>query len=393
MHATNAHAHNSHAHGTHPGHTRKHSQSYLPPSKDQPLRRSLSSVLLDEAEDLQAKGHIRSQSFNRTLPGAAISVRALSDEQILALCHDQRGCRFLQRKLADSDSGIVDRIFAATCDHIVLLMIDPFGNYFCQKLFERCTPAQVTSFLRVCAPTISTIAVNQHGTRALQKLMERIDSPEQIQLLVDALRGDVVRLIRDLNGNHVIQKLLLTLHDEDAQFIYDAACAAIIDVGSHRHGCCVLQKCLTHASDVNRRKLVSRIIEEACSLAGDPFGNYVCQYVFDLECQEYTDRLVEQFVGRVLFLSMQKFSSNVVEKSLLSSSPYLAEILIAEITQPDTLHELLLDNYGNYVIQTALDVAGRLGPAKRRQVVAAVQGALATTRSPYGRRIMTKLKE
>lgn len=374
-----------------PGHARKHSQSYLPPPKDQPLRRSLSGIIATDVKE--TKKHSRSHSSSQVLPGAGVDVLALTNDQILTLCQDQRGCRFLQRKLSCPDDDVVNKVFNATCEHVVQLMVDPFGNYFCQKLFERCSVGQVTSFLKICVPTISQIAVNQHGTRALQRLMERIETPEQVTLLVNALRRDVVSLIRDLNGNHVIQKLLLTLRSEDSMFIYDAACESIIDVGSHRHGCCVLQKCLAHASPKNQRKLVDRIIEEALSLVGDPFGNYVCQYVFDLENQEYTDRLVEQFSGRVLFLSMQKFSSNVVEKSLVSSSPKLAELLITEIIQPDVLHELLLDNYGNYVIQTAIDASGKLGTVKRQRVITAVQTALSTTRSPYGRRIMTKIRE
>lgn len=386
-----------------------HSSAHVksPFTKQSPMRRSTSSVFVGDMENEESSqlqvpvtnsnsshtpGHNRTRSASKIVPGPAISVRSLSDEQILVLCRDQRGCRYLQRKLNECDADVVNRIVEATKDQIVLLMIDPFGNYFCQKLFESCTSAQVTEFLRVCSPTVSTIAVNQHGTRALQKLMERITTKEQIFLLVDSLRNDVVRLIRDLNGNHVIQKLLLTMNGEDVQFIYDAACDSVIEVGSHRHGCCVLQRCLTYASPENRRKLVCRIIEEALSLVGDPFGNYVCQYVFDLQVQEFTDGLVAQFVGKLLFLSMQKFSSNVVEKSLRSSSPYLIDIMVDEILQPDILHELLLDNYGNYVIQTALDVSACLGPVKRKHVATTVQTALSTTKSPYGRRIMTKLK-
>ena len=48
-------------------------------------------------------------------------------------------------------------------------------------------------------------------------------------------------LIKDLNGNHVVQRCLQRLGPEDSQFIYDAAGEHCVEVASHRHGCCVLQ--------------------------------------------------------------------------------------------------------------------------------------------------------
>ncbi len=78
------------------------------------------------------------------------------------------------------------------------------------------------------------IALNQHGTRALQKMIEFITTREQvrkslllgtthadcekkIQTIIHALQDKVVDLIQDLNGNHVIQKCLNRLSPEDAQ--------------------------------------------------------------------------------------------------------------------------------------------------------------------------------
>ena len=61
------------------------------------------------------------------------------------------------------------------------------------------------------------IALNSHGTRALQKMIEFVSTSEQIQTVINALNGKVVELIQDLNGNHVIQKCLNRLSPNDAQ--------------------------------------------------------------------------------------------------------------------------------------------------------------------------------
>lgn len=70
------------------------------------------------------------------------------------------------------------------------------------------------------APAMVQIALNSHGTRALQKMIEFITTPEQIQTIINALNHRVVELIQDLNGNHVIQKCLNRLSSEDAQVCF-----------------------------------------------------------------------------------------------------------------------------------------------------------------------------
>jgi hypothetical protein len=67
--------------------------------------------------------------------------------------------------------------------------------------------------------------------------------------VIAALHPSVVALIKDLNGNHVIQKCLHKLSAENNQFIYDTVSEHCIEVATHRHGCCVLQRCIDHATE------------------------------------------------------------------------------------------------------------------------------------------------
>jgi hypothetical protein len=137
--------------------------------------------------------------------------------EIYTLCKDQHGCRYLQKQLESRAPETVELIFVETQNHVVELMTDPFGNYLCQKLLEHSNDAQRTVLVDNAAPEMVKIALNQHGTRALQKMIEFISTPEQIQTIIHALKDKVVELIQDLNGNHVIQKCLNRLSAEDAQ--------------------------------------------------------------------------------------------------------------------------------------------------------------------------------
>lgn len=53
----------------------------------------------------------------------------------------------------------------------------------------------------------------------------------------------------------------------DSQFVYDAACSHTVEIATHRHGCCVLQRCIDHASPAQRDAVVQRIAEAALPLS------------------------------------------------------------------------------------------------------------------------------
>jgi len=103
--------------------------------------------------------------------------------RIPELCRDQNGCRHLQAQLDKNLEESLDIIFHGAKPYFPDLMSDPFGNYLCQKLFEVCNDAQRTELVRIVAPTLVSISLNQHGTRAVQKLLEHLTVPEQVFFL------------------------------------------------------------------------------------------------------------------------------------------------------------------------------------------------------------------
>lgn len=52
------------------------------------------------------------------------------------------------------------------------------------------------------------------STRVVQKLIETMKSKQQISLVMIALKPGMVDLIKDMNGNHVVQRCLQCLSNE-----------------------------------------------------------------------------------------------------------------------------------------------------------------------------------
>ncbi|KAF5591963.1 hypothetical protein FPCIR_5874 [Fusarium pseudocircinatum] len=308
---------------------------------------------------------------------------------IYELCKDQHGCRYLQKKLEERNADQVHMIWVETNQHVIELMTDPFGNYLCQKLLEFCNDNERTVLIQNASQDMVRIALNQHGTRALQKMIEYVSTPQQVHIIIEALRYRVVELIQDLNGNHVIQKCLNKLTPPDAQFIFDAVGGSCVEVGTHRHGCCVLQRCIDHASGDQKLWLIQRITEHARILVQDPFGNYVVQYIIDLNEPLFTEPIVLTFKDCITQLSRHKFSSNVIEKCLRCAQPPSKDLIVEELLRNQEMERLLRDSFANYVIQTALEYAT---PHQKHRLVEAIRPILPQIRTtPYGRRIQAKI--
>ncbi|CAN7140018.1 unnamed protein product [Brassica rapa subsp. narinosa] len=309
------------------------------------------------------------------------------------MAKDQHGCRFLQRKFAEGDGNDIETIFNEIIDYISELMVDPFANYLVQKLLEVCNDDQrmqiVCSIARKPGLIIK-ISCDMHGTRVVQKIVETVKRQEEISIIISALRhGGIVTLMKNVNGNHVVQRCLQYLLPHCKKFLFGAAMTHCVELATDRHGCCVLQKCIGYFEGEQKDRLVSKVASNALLLSQDPFGNYALQYVFELQLEWAVNEILKQLEGNYTELSMQKCSSNVVEKCLTLADDKHQARIIRELVTDGRLDQVMLDPYGNYVIQAALKQSkGTLHGI----LVEAIKVYVSSLRTnPYGKKVLSAL--
>ncbi|XP_039001714.1 pumilio homolog 2-like [Hibiscus syriacus] len=310
---------------------------------------------------------------------------------IYLMAKDQHGCRFLQLLFDEGTLEDVEIIFKEIIDHVVELMMNPFGNYLMQKLLEVCNEEQRMQILLMATEEpgqLVKISLNTHGTRVVQKLIETLKTRQQISLIISSLEPGFLSLIKDLNGNHVVQRCLQCLSCEDNKFIFVAAAKYCVDIATHQHGCCVLQRCISHSSGEYWEKLVEQISTNGLLLAQDAYGNYVVQFILEIKIPSATLTLISQFEGNYGHLSSQKFSSHVVEKCLVVLNDESRSKIINELLSTTHFERLLQDPHANYVVQTALRVSEG---ALHNSLVEAIESHKALSRnSPYSKRILSQ---
>ncbi|CCW70387.1 unnamed protein product [Phytomonas sp. Hart1] len=303
---------------------------------------------------------------------------------------DQHGCRFLQRWLdTNSDAEFVQVIMQEIIPHVAELMADQYANFLVQKLFDIMPNDIRYSVALKAAPKISLIALTPHGTFSVQKMIETISTREEMEIVREALRNDVVRLIKNAHGNHVIQKVLQRFNYEDKDFIYKAVALDCASIAKNKQGCCVLQRCLEFASPTQKSDLVNHILSCCLQIARDPFGNYVLQYVLQANDSNINDTIAVAFLPQLIHLCINKFSSNVMEKVLRGASQPIQEMYINTMCNPEVVTRLIQDDFGNYVLQTALTISS---PAQVANLVLIIRPLMHLIKNaPYAKKLEGKM--
>ncbi|KAI3497452.1 hypothetical protein L1887_40063 [Cichorium endivia] len=346
---------------------------------------------LHEKRSQVESNHSQFTGANRSFP-TPVRCKTLADARgyIYLFSKDQNGCRYIQSVFDEGDQEHVQMVFDEIVGHVAELMVNPFGNYLMQKLLEVCNEEQRMLILMEVTREpreLVQISLNTHGTRVVQKLIETLKTRKQIKVVISALEPGFLALIKDLNGNHVIQRCLQCLSNEDNKFIFEAAAKYCVDIATHQHGCCVLQRCINHSIGKHQESLVLEISSNGLLLAQDAFGNYVVQSILELQIPSAVSMLTSQFEGNYVHLATQKFSSHVVEKCLSVLDDRARSSIIRELLSASHFEQLLQDPHANYVVQTALRVAeGSL----HNLLVKAIESHKAISRnSPYSKRIFS----
>ncbi|KAK5582538.1 hypothetical protein RB653_004123 [Dictyostelium firmibasis] len=287
--------------------------------------------------------------------------------QIYHLTKYQAGCRFLQKKLEEKpDSEHVTLIFNEVFDHLNELMIDPYGQYLIPQLMKYCDNNQRRQIVDKIAPSVETFACHVYGIHGIQKLLQYL-SPDQVESIIASIKGKVIQLSKDNKGNYLIQSFLKQFSPEVNQFVCDAIMGNIEEICTHKVGCTVVNRCIDNANPEQLEKLVDKITEHSLKLVQDQFGNYVVQHLLSKN-KAYSSKLIVSLKDNIAELSIQKFSSNVIEKCLQLADTPTYELIIKALTEADIL-SLLQDKYANFVIQTALDVSNDTQHAKLVKII------------------------
>nr|CAG25892.1 Pumilio homolog [Dugesia japonica] len=270
---------------------------------------------------------------------------------VVEFAQDQHGSRFIQQKLQESSHNEKTMVFREILPQCYSLMTDVFGNYVIQRFFDLGTPEQIQILGDRIRNQVLQLSLQMYGCRVIQKALETVSKVTQINI-VRELEGSVIKCVKDQNGNHVVQKCVECVPPEHLDFIIDAFKDNVYSLSTHSYGCRVIQRILEHCTPEQTAPILAELHHFTEELVKDQYGNYVIQHVLEHGKTEDKSKIVNLLRGRIVELSIHKFASNVVEKAVAHATRQERQALINEVLQ-----DSIPVSASNAIMRTA-DVSG-----------------------------------
>jgi hypothetical protein len=270
----------------------------------------------------------------------------------------QNGSRILQTSLCKTNPEIISSIFYELKFHLFEMIIDPYGNYFIPKFYSLLSNDNKLFFLMEIQQKIKEIGISKIGTYPLQNIIGNLKSQYELNILTAAVTNSLLELCQDPQGVHVVEKLMITYEGELIFPIYEMICDNLYLISTNINGLCVAKKIIIqNKNEFIKMKVRAAICRESVDLIQHIYGNYVVQTALEHWDHEFLLPLMEKFYGNFAFLSIQKYSSNVLEKCFEKMKYLIVVKFIEETSRNAKVVELMKHAYGNYVIQKALKIA------------------------------------
>jgi hypothetical protein len=293
---------------------------------------------------------------NNNKSNSNLSIKKLLDMNEQSLYNyiiTQKGSREVQNIIKKVNENEVELIISKIKKYFSDITIDKYGNYFSKKLIQICLPSQRIQLLESINNHFVEIANNSFGTHPLQSLIEIINMPEEKKLVLKYILNNESELALDSKGTHVLQKFISCTKDEERNELNQNLINLIDKLIINPFGVCVLIQLVKHSKDKNIAKKLANYITngDPLSFIQHPYANYAVQSLISNTDLAYCDVIIDTIVQNYLSLSMQKFSSNVVENCIKYGKESTVKKIFKNIIEQEKLESLLNNNYGNFVLE------------------------------------------
>ena len=294
---------------------------------------------------------------------------------IILLFQDQINCKNFQENLEfnKNDINYSRNFYEGIKPEIVNLIEHQFGNYVIQKFFEVLIYQEnkklfAEIFIHIDEKNkLYEISIHNYGTRVIQKTLDKLINNNYKKIESNELNNSFKKLINnhlynlccDKNGNHVYQKLIRAYPKEsNDDFIYDNLCEHILEIALLQQGATIFHVILDFANYKQKEKIILYVNPILPKLINDKYGNYTIQSILNNMNNEIEliEPIYKYISENILELSLQKFSSNVIDTFIMKNNLY-SKKLIEDIINKKIIQDIIKDQFGNYVIQKALMIS------------------------------------
>ena len=277
---------------------------------------------------------------------------------------DQKGSKYIQKKIEEKSPEFLYKLYEQIKNNLFEIMTNQYGNYVVQKFVENCDKKLISNMLKTLSANGSggkifyEISMHNYGTRPLQKMIGNLSNnmtQQDINIILNFTKGNALNLIKDINGNRIIQCIIQNIKNKELLSpLYKEINENIIEIIKTKSGCCVFSKIILNIIEDDLNSMTDIIINNIENLINDEFGNISLKRIIKLNNENYNNKIFNYIKDNLITLSCQKFSSNVIEASIDNTTSLKRKVINKLIEKENNITKLIFDQYGNYIIQNAL---------------------------------------
>lgn len=237
-----------------------------------------------------------------------------------------------------------------------IIMKNIYGNYFFQQLIKGTQGIIISKIISYISDEFVNISKDPSGTFSIQALLNEVSSIKEEQQILMCIQNHEIEMAFNKNATYVIQKIILLFPDIHRVYLNEIILNNFKDLCLDSNGICLIKNFIkTNTLINNKKRIIEEIVKNFVVLADSPFGNYGIQYIMDNWNQNELNDFIKKIMENIYKLSIQQFSSNVVEKAIEKIDDKNREKMIRKLCFDSKFIILLKNKFGRFVLQKAIN--------------------------------------
>ena len=282
-------------------------------------------------------------------------------QMFLSMITNRNGSQYLQKKLLTATSREIDLILMTLIKRGNVLksfLCDNYANYFLQQLVSQSLPHQRVVLLNSIKEHFYEISHDLSGTHCVQKLVEKVNEPEEEEIIKQCLTecSNLFLFCTEPNAAHVVYRLVDGKKLKQRKYLFTFLRQNLPELSKTVNGSSIIKKLFTEVTSAKMIKKIVKILEtHFFDLSQNQFGNYIIQDAIEHFGFQTCQGLIVSLVKHSFNFSLQKYASNVIDKVavvLRSNNECMLfnQLINILILDNNNLAKLLQNKFGTFVV-------------------------------------------
>ncbi|KAF9901930.1 hypothetical protein BX616_002085 [Lobosporangium transversale] len=218
-------------------------------------------------------------------------------------------------------------------------MSNRFGNFLIQRCFEFGTPQQIDALAQAMRGNILTLACDAFGCHVVQKALDYVEEDCKARIVTEMFRR-IRETIVHRYACHVWQKIF-EIRWTDAPpaamtYVNNAVAGRWASVAVDETGSLVVQNIFENCAEHDKRPVLTEILQSVNTIAKGQWGNWVIQHILEHGIPQDRATVTQRILEDAVALSLDQYASKVVEKMLRMAGASSLSKLSASMTTATT---------------------------------------------------------